>query len=362
MKPLIILFASLQLFFIIPSQAQIGLEIQQFNISPQKDTTLYGKRGAEIFIPKYAFQDKQDSIIKEGVVEIGIKEVYNKSDMVFENISTVSKEGILVSNGMIYISASYGEDSLELQSGKSIDIRIPSFSGINGMGLFRLGENEDADWQVLDQLIKMDTWQNFRQSIIWDYKEISQKEYKAQLKREKNAPPRKTKETQGDQTRTDRYDPTWYKSKDHQNLAIFRDETGKYLIPIAKDTCWVCAENHPAYYLFSVAQIGWYNIDKLKNFKLPIRVRVKTEKELNLFLVLADEKVCIKGTKTSFGDLFPKVPQNVKGYLIAYHLDGEHHVQGLIQEIRTSLTFVELDELNQIQKGVFYRMIENLKE
>lgn len=97
-----------------------GVETQVFNINASEDTTIRCKQGTVFYLPANAFGND----LNTKKVTFEVKEAYLKSDMVLENLSTMSNGKILETQGMIYTNAMIGEDTLELV--KDIMIFTPS--------------------------------------------------------------------------------------------------------------------------------------------------------------------------------------------------------------------------------------------
>jgi len=101
-------------------------------INPGRDTILYLPQGTIISIPANAFNTSQVDCIT-----FRTKEVYKKSDMILENLNTMSGSNILESGGMIYTEA-VDENGLNLalNEGKSLTVMMPTDTILDGMSLF----------------------------------------------------------------------------------------------------------------------------------------------------------------------------------------------------------------------------------
>ncbi|HVA98027.1 MAG TPA: hypothetical protein VNG53_03955 [Bacteroidia bacterium] len=97
-----------------------------FNIKSNDDTTLLGKKGTFIFVPRNCFVLKNGQIYK-GNIRLKLKEVFDKSDMILSNLQTESNGKLLESGGMIYLDAK-GANGVQLKiiNGTSLYVEIPT--------------------------------------------------------------------------------------------------------------------------------------------------------------------------------------------------------------------------------------------
>jgi len=121
---------------------KIGKESQFFKAMAKETIRIEGKEGTVINIPQGSLADNNQQIIA-GEVEIELKEVYKKSDIVSEGLHTMSDTSILESGGMIFISVTYQGEKLNLMEGEEITIEFAGVSNNIGMETF-YGENRDS--------------------------------------------------------------------------------------------------------------------------------------------------------------------------------------------------------------------------
>lgn len=91
---------------------------QEFTIDPKRDTVLRCQQGSIIHIKANSFKTARSTI------RFQVKEVFSKSAMVIENLTTMAGERILSSQGMIFTNAMSANDTLALQ--KDLTILMPS--------------------------------------------------------------------------------------------------------------------------------------------------------------------------------------------------------------------------------------------
>jgi OmpA family len=99
---------------------QLAVKTQSFKINTNSDTILRGEKGTRLFIPKGSFA----SIGDNAIVDFQLKECYDFSDMIGENLTTMDGDKMLRTGGMIYTEATANGKKLELK--KSIDVEFAS--------------------------------------------------------------------------------------------------------------------------------------------------------------------------------------------------------------------------------------------
>jgi len=146
-KPAIDNKKAIQSFF-----AQIEKQGQSFVINNKRDTVIQGNEGTAILIPALAFGG-------DNSVTINMKEYYSYKDIITNRLTTVSNDKLLVTGGMLHLTASINGKEVDIQPGKSIRWFVPDttneikqmqlFNGIvNNASLRRL--TEDSDTAVVD--------------------------------------------------------------------------------------------------------------------------------------------------------------------------------------------------------------------
>jgi len=118
--------------------AQLEKEEQVFTIDNSRDTLLQGKEGTALLIPANSFAGKK------GIV-LTLKEFYKESDIVLNQLSTVSNKDQLISGGMIQIKATLDGNEVAIDSSKPVQLYMNDTSAdMNGMQLFNGEENNSA--------------------------------------------------------------------------------------------------------------------------------------------------------------------------------------------------------------------------
>jgi hypothetical protein len=126
-KPAPIAASSIQDLYDLLEQQQ-----QTFCINPNRDTVITLDQGTIIAIPAGTFRtNSRDCIL------LKTKEIYKKSDMILENLSTTSNDQIIESAGMVHTEAwDQNGNKVELNSGAEITIMIPTDTIRADMQLF----------------------------------------------------------------------------------------------------------------------------------------------------------------------------------------------------------------------------------
>ncbi|MBL7816136.1 MAG: energy transducer TonB [Saprospiraceae bacterium] len=125
-------------------------QVQYFIFSSESDTTINGKEGTILKIPKLIFETETGSILK-GNVKLELTEFLRTSDMVLANLTTESDEKPLETGGMLYINATDGlGNTIKIRSDRGIHIELPTPPNPKKMSLF-YGQpdiNRRVNWQL----------------------------------------------------------------------------------------------------------------------------------------------------------------------------------------------------------------------
>ncbi len=128
----------------------LSVGYQNFKINTAKDTIIRGEKGTILFIPKAAFE----GVAVNAIVDFRLKEAYSVSDIISENLSTMSGDKLLQTGGMIYIDAKYNGKDLTLEktmnvafsSKESNQVGMQLFSGVRDSK-----NNGSIDWIPLNK-------------------------------------------------------------------------------------------------------------------------------------------------------------------------------------------------------------------
>ncbi len=118
---------------------------QNFKVNvSHSDTTITGQKGTILKIPKNAFVTLNGQPVS-GEVNIEIKEIFSKSEMILSSIPTISNGKLLESGGEIYINATTAVgEPLRIDSFRTPTIQVPNNNAPKaGMTLFAGEQNGD---------------------------------------------------------------------------------------------------------------------------------------------------------------------------------------------------------------------------
>jgi hypothetical protein len=115
-------------------QLELDVEENQFNITQNSDTIVFGEAGTVIYIPENSFQNASGQPVDE--VEISLKEYYDLSDILAQDLSTIAEKGILETGGMIHLKAKSNEKEVFLKPNNELIIHFPKNGNTAEMSLF----------------------------------------------------------------------------------------------------------------------------------------------------------------------------------------------------------------------------------
>ena len=104
---------------------EFAVPTQRFTIYPFERNVLRGKRGTIITLEADALTF-MDGIPITGKVDIEIKEITNKRDIILDNLTTASASGLLDSIYAVYINATCDDEYVDIQTNYPIKIELPA--------------------------------------------------------------------------------------------------------------------------------------------------------------------------------------------------------------------------------------------
>ena len=129
---------------------ELATPIQTFKINTAKDTVIRGAKGTVLVIPKNAFAGAPNG----AVVDLKLKEAYSFSDIIRDNLNTMSDDKMLQTGGMIYTEANYKGEKLGLQQNLQVQFNSKE-SQLDGMQLFsgerNMQKNGEMNWTPLSK-------------------------------------------------------------------------------------------------------------------------------------------------------------------------------------------------------------------
>jgi hypothetical protein len=122
---------------------------QIFTIDAQQQNTIKANDGTIILIQPNTFVNADGHVVK-GEVTLEVKEMYNATDMILSNASTVSNDMPLISGGEVFIDARQNGEVLKMDNNKPMAVQMPSRIGTKDeMQMFH-GEagNNSVNWTL----------------------------------------------------------------------------------------------------------------------------------------------------------------------------------------------------------------------
>ena len=114
-----------------------------------------------------------------------------------------------------------------------------------------------------------------------------------------------------------------------------------------------------SYYSFSITSLGWYNIDKLICESDLIDFLVSTDEDLDVFLIIKNENICIRASKTKNGKyLFERIPSKKNARIIGYRQTDFESVNVVIQDVYLFKGEYKLKRSKEMLIGEFRRIIK----
>lgn len=124
---------------------------QVFSIAPSSNIEIEGKEGTIVNIKRedLMYQDGDDVLEP---IKVELKEFYTSKDILLAELHTMEGDEVLETGGMLNLKITAQGEPLELKSGKSANIKVPTKRAKNkkGMGLYfgKRMANGAVDWRL----------------------------------------------------------------------------------------------------------------------------------------------------------------------------------------------------------------------
>lgn len=136
---------------LVDTLKQIGQKIQVREIDPTKNNIIIGDSGTRIFITANSIVTEEGKTISD-IIKLELKENYTFADFITSNLQTISNDGLLQTQGMIYFNAISGNNlSLKIDKSKPIRIEFPVRDIVAGAKIFK-GERDkkgNMNWDTV---------------------------------------------------------------------------------------------------------------------------------------------------------------------------------------------------------------------
>jgi hypothetical protein len=280
---------------------------------------LQTKAGTQLIISKNAFIHQDGSLVT-GSIQIEIKEIFYKSEMIFNGITTLASDNLLESFGMVNIKAISNLMELVLKEDKKILLSIPNNQkGYDGQLFYGEEiENKTINWVSAES--NSDTTVSIETIIPLSFgrDSISLSKYKL-------------------------------------NNGEFEYVSGTQIDKVQLESMDIVLINPPNYYSFTISKLGWINCDRFLKFNDLIDLKITVDnfespqgyvifKKLNSILPIHfDENEVGYLTSLPKGDtvqilLIDKSKENLRWTI-------ENHVLGTKDKIRLTPSPIDKDRL-----------------
>ncbi|RSK34027.1 hypothetical protein [Hymenobacter metallilatus] len=114
---------------------QLGPPVQKFMYDPTRTNTFAGQKGTVFTITPHAFLKNGQPVT--GPVELAVREVFSRADMVLSNMPTISNGTVLQSAGEVYLRAAQ-DSSIQLSANAIVRIQTQNPPGVSANDTMRL--------------------------------------------------------------------------------------------------------------------------------------------------------------------------------------------------------------------------------
>ncbi len=276
---------------------QENIESEYFNIYARTDTTLITKNGSKYRIYANSFELEQNDSTQK--IQIEIKEAINPIDFIIGNLTTISYDKILSSNGMLFIGASINDKSINLKNDKEIGIIFPTSKLDEEMLIFEgIKDSTSINWinqkDILNKELK-ELEQSYKTiTIQFDYffDHENDEFYDWLWKAERKI---------GDTIKSE-FGNAEIIAISRDTVKLRENENGLFIPEvITKKGENGFVEDFNTSYIFSVKKLGWANIDKFFNdpkseiVDLSLKVKNKDFSYVFTSLLLPNKNMYIPG-------------------------------------------------------------------
>ena len=135
---------------------QYRSQSQQLTMDAASGGFAYGSQGTTISFPPNALVTQSGAAVT-GQVNIALKEVFTKGDMILNNLAPMSNGSPLVSGGEFSLTVSQGGNQLKLAAGKTVYVQVPSTVPDYSMQFFRGKDMADGsvNWNLKTNAINI---------------------------------------------------------------------------------------------------------------------------------------------------------------------------------------------------------------
>jgi hypothetical protein len=129
---------------------ELDVQANVFVVAAEADTMLFGESGTAIFIESNSFETINGEPVP-GPINVSLKEYYDLSDILVQNLSTEAKAKMLETGGMINLEVNWNGEPVKLKQGKEVIIHFPKNESNKEMQLF---SEYSGDQSENDNIVK----------------------------------------------------------------------------------------------------------------------------------------------------------------------------------------------------------------
>lgn len=142
--------------------------IETVIISSKADTTVAFAQGTELKVSTNDFVSKRTGLPVSGPIKLQLSEHYRMEDILVQNLSTATKDGLLETNGMINIQAFANGELCKLKPNGSIEIHFPKKNNRPGMQLFTALKDSSGNIIWKPAIVKLQKSNGATKSVTTD--------------------------------------------------------------------------------------------------------------------------------------------------------------------------------------------------
>jgi hypothetical protein len=284
-------------------QQLISVRYDTLQIDNTRDTLIFGSKGTALFFEKGSFQFP-DGTTPSGKVFIRLKECYNNSDIIRENLVTISDGKLLETRGMVNVAAFSNDKELRLKDGKKFTIRFPKKPSDKKTQMSLFYGNANANG-----------------TIGWKLDSLTLSSPVAVAVKRLGASDSLEKEN--------------YNKKFNKKYKAFKNSV---ITSIDADEL--------NYYTFSSTKLGWINCDyfwEVKDEKIDYYVKADPKQKPNVKLVFKRARSILAGTLVGDKYVFENVPINQEVKIVAITFEGGKPVMAVANTKTGRGVFDKLD-------------------
>ncbi len=143
-------------------------KMQLYTIDSDRDTIIFGNKGTRVSIPANCLVNEFGVLVK-GKIQLELKELYSKKDMILANKPTVSDGKLLESNGEIYLNAKAKGENLHVSCEDGIQVMLASTTSIGmEMWLGEINKVGNINWEKTDEVLEVQNLENNSNGFVND--------------------------------------------------------------------------------------------------------------------------------------------------------------------------------------------------